>query len=134
MINLIKVLYVLLFALISAQNAPIDGILAVVEENIILHSDVVQQSQMIAMQQGINPSNNPYMFEKIYNQTLLDLVDQYILLAAAEKDTTIIISNDEVDYALEQQFNEIVARAGSEAALEQALGKSPKKYKKGLLD
>ena len=130
MINLIKVLYVLLFALISAQNAPIDGILAVVEENIILHSDVVQQSQMIAMQQGINPSNNPYMFEKIYNQTLLDLVDQYILLAAAEKDTTIIISNDEVDYALEQQFNEIVARAGSEAALEQALGKSVRNIKK----
>ena len=123
----------LLFLLLSlggASEAPVDGLLAVVGNNTILHTDVFQQSQMIAMQQGISVSQNPYAFERIYNETLSNMVDQYILLAAAERDTTIEITASEVDVALEQQLAEIISRAGSEKALEEALGQPIRKIKK----
>lgn len=113
-----------------ANEAPVDGLLAVVGNNIILHTDVFQQSQMIAIQQGLDVSQNPSLFEKIYNETLSNMVDQYVLLAAAEKDTTIEVSVGEVDLALEQQMSEIISRAGSIGALEEALGQPIKKIKK----
>ena len=116
--------------MVGANEAPVDGLLAVVGNNTILHTDVFQQSQMIAMQQGIDVSQNPYAFERIYNETLSNMVDQYILLAAAEKDTTLEVSTKEVDSALEQQLSEIIARAGSEKALEEALGQPIRQIKK----
>jgi peptidyl-prolyl cis-trans isomerase SurA len=112
------------------NNAPVDGLLAVVGNNTILHTDVFQQSQMIAMQQGLDVSQNPYAFELIYNETLSNMIDQYVLLAAAEKDTTIEVTINEVDVVLEQQLVEIIARAGSERALEEALGQPIRQIKK----
>jgi peptidyl-prolyl cis-trans isomerase SurA len=123
----------LLFLLISlggASDSPVDGLLAVVGNNTILHTDVFQQAQMVAMQQGIDVSQSPYAFERIYNKTLSNMVDQYVLLAAAEKDTTIEITASEVDVALEQQLAEIISRAGSEKALEEALGQPIRQIKK----
>ena len=59
-----------------SNNAPVDGLLAVVGDNIILHTDVFQQSQMHAMQQGLDVSKNPYVFEKIYSETLANMINQ----------------------------------------------------------
>jgi len=126
----ISLFILIVFSLAGANEAPVDGLLAVVGNNTILHTDVFQQSQMIAMQQGIDVSQNPYAFERIYNETLSNMVDQYVLLTAAEKDTTIEVSTEEVDVALEQQLVEIVARAGSEKALEEALGQPIRQIKK----
>jgi len=122
--------FILFFFFGRASEAPVDGLLAVVGKNIILHTDVFQQSQIIAMQRGLDVSRNPLLFEKIYNETLSNMVDQYVLLAAAEKDTTIQVSGAEVDAALEQQMSEIVSRAGSVSALEEVLGQPIKKIKK----
>jgi len=130
-IVLIKIsLLLLLFSFGGAGDAPVDGLLAVVGKNTILHTDVFQQAQMIAMQQGLDVSQNQYAFELIYNKTLSNMIDQYILLAAAERDTTIEITTSEVDLALEQQLAEIVLRAGSEKALEEALGQPMRQIKK----
>ena len=127
-----KISLFLLFLLTfgGANNAPVDGLLAVVGNNIILHTDVLQQSQMVAIEQGLDISQNPYAFDRIYNETLSNMIDQYVLLAAAEKDTTIDVSTGEVDAALEQQLAEIISRAGSEGALEEALGKPIRQIKK----
>ena len=126
----ISLLFFFLLSFIIANDAPVEGLLAVVGNNIILHTDVFQQSQMIAIQQGLDVSQNPYAFERIYNETLSNMIDQYVLLAAAEKDTTIEITTSEVDTALDQQLAEIISRAGSEAALEEALGQPIRQIKK----
>ncbi|MBC8312229.1 MAG: peptidylprolyl isomerase [Candidatus Marinimicrobia bacterium] len=128
--KLISFFFISFLTIIKANDAPVDGLLAVVGNNTILHTDVFQQSQMIAMQQNLDPSQNPFAFERIYNETLSNMIDQYILLAAAEKDTTIEITTNEVDAALEQQLAEIIARAGSEKALEDALGQPIRQIKK----
>jgi len=58
------------------------------------------------------------------------MIDQYVLLAAAKKDTNISVNSKEIDSALEQQLAEIISRAGSEKALEDALGQPIKQIKK----
>ena len=126
----INLFFFLLLTFGGADDAPVDGLLAVVGNNIILHTDVFQQSQMIAIQRGLDVSQNPYVFERIYKETLSNMIDQYVLLTAAEKDTTIEITADEVDAALEQQLAEIISRAGSEEALEEALGQPIRQIKK----
>ena len=92
----------------------VDGIAAIVGDNVILHSDVLQQAQFVALEQKIDPSKSPYLFENIYLSTLNSLINQYTVLGFAEKDTTLIISNDEVDRALDQQIENFIIRAGSE--------------------
>ena len=101
-LKLISFFFLLSFC--GAKDAPVDGLLAVVGNNTILHTDVFQQSQMIAMQQGTDVTQNPSAFKQIYNETLSNMIDQYVLLAAAEKDTTIEVTTNEVDTALEQRL------------------------------
>ena len=90
----------------------------------ILHSDVLQQSHIWAASQGIDPSKKPYLFKKTYYETLENIVDQYAVLDVAEKDTNMIISDDEVDRILKQRIDEFVAQAGSKELFEEALGMS----------
>ena len=116
-----------LFIEFSFSQGRIDGIDAVVGSNLILHSDVLQQSHIWAAAQGIDPSKKPYHFEKIYFETLKNIVDQYTVLGVAEKDTNLIISDDEVDRILKQRIDEFVVQAGSKELLEEALGMSLRK-------
>ena len=107
----------------------VDGIVAIVGNSIVLHSDVIQQSQILAASQGVDPAKNPYLFETLYSKTLSNIIDQYAVLDIAEKDTNIVISNDEVDRALMQRIDEFIAQAGSIELFEEAVGMSLHKIK-----
>lgn len=130
----ISFLFYLLFSFIYTGQGPVDGILAVVGKNTILHTDVLQQAQMIALQQGINLTKMPHLFDQLYNETLANMIDQYVLLSSAEKDTTIEITSKEVDSALEVQLQDIIDRAGSEQALVEALGIPIRQIRKDYWD
>jgi len=121
---LIRFIIVILFIEFSFTQGRVDGIDAVVGSNMILHSDVLQQSHIWAVSQGVDPSKKPYLFEKIYFETLENIIDQYAVLDLAEKDTNMVISDDEVNRMLEQRIDEFVSQAGSKELLEKALGMS----------
>tara|TARA_X000001036_G_scaffold439106_1_gene488944 strand:- start:1307 stop:2575 length:1269 start_codon:yes stop_codon:yes gene_type:complete len=112
------------FLCIVFSQSKVDGIAAIVGNNIVLHSDVLQQAQFIAMERGVDPSKKPYMFEKIYLTSLDNLINQYVILNVAEKDTNLIITNDEIDRALDQQINDFILRAGSEKLFLEMAGMS----------
>ena len=71
--------FMFLFNLIVAQGR-IDGVVAIVGDNIILHSDVLHQSQMVALNQRVDPVKMPRLFEEIYLVTLDNLINQYTIL------------------------------------------------------
>ena len=61
--NLFKtILCCLICSFLLSQNT-IDGIVAIVGKQPILHSDVLQQSQIIAISKNIDPLKNPYAFQ-----------------------------------------------------------------------
>ena len=121
MIQFIVLIFIIDF---SFSQGRADGIDAVVGSNMILHSDVLQQSHMWAVSRGIDPSKKPFLFEKIYSETLENIIDQYAVLDMAEKDTNMVISEDEIDRILEQRIDEFIVQAGSKELLEEALGMS----------
>jgi len=130
MINIIKnSLFFLFFSFSFHQKQSVDGVVAIVGNNILLKSEALQQAQLEALSLGIDPIKSPLSFEDLYESVLSSMIDQYVLLDLAEKDTNIVVSSDEVDLALEQQINDFVSRAGSEAALEEATGMSVRRLK-----
>ena len=76
----------------------VDGIVAAVENKIILKSDVVLNMQLA----GIQLSQYDPDLEIIYNDFVNQMIDDYVLLVAAEKDTNIIIDNNMVDLRLNE--------------------------------
>ena len=121
---MIRFIVLILFIEFSFTQGRVDGIDAVVGSNMILHSDVLQQSHIWAASQGIDPIKKPHLFEKIYFETLENIIDQYAVLDIAEKDTNMFISDDEVDRILEQRIDGFIDQAGSKELLEEALGMS----------
>ena len=120
--------YLCLFSLIVSQGR-VDGIVAIVGNNIVLHSDVFQQSQLIALNQRVDPVQMPNLFEEIYFTTLDNIINQYTVLDVAEKDTNLVLSDDDVDRALNHQIDDFVSRAGSEERLEEMIGMSMRQIK-----
>jgi len=115
----------------QGQNI-VDGIAAVVEEDIILMSDVQQYAMMQAYQMGVNPYQRPQEFQRLLQelqpQVLQSLIDQNIIKAKAEEDS-VIIKEHEIEQALQQQIDNMVSQVGSEEALEDQYGMSIREIK-----
>lgn len=116
---------------IWAQPAPqiVEGVSAIVSDNIILKSDVAQIVNMTAIQQKIYPDQSPELFQKLEAQVLQSLIEQKVVLEMAKLDS-ITVKDKDVDAALEQQIQNIISQAGSEAKAEEMLGQPLKKFKR----
>ncbi len=112
-----------------AQRQLVDKVAAVVDDEVILASEVQQYAYFEAANQKINPQSNPEEYTRIEKKVLEALINQKILLAQAKLDS-IIIDEAQVDQTLEQQIQERVQQAGGEQELEKYLGKSIKEIRK----
>ncbi|MBU0528478.1 peptidylprolyl isomerase [bacterium] len=115
----------------SDNNKPvIDGVAAIVADNIILKSELAQIINVTAMQQNINPNQDMELYQRLQAQVLQSLIDQKIVLQLAMQDTNIIVKDKEVDAALETQLNNILSQAGSEEKAEEMLGEPLRDFKR----
>jgi peptidyl-prolyl cis-trans isomerase SurA len=101
----------------------IDRIVAIVGNQVVLESEIFQNSQAIAMQQGMNPARDPAGFQKLQQDVLNEMVNQKIMLAKAKEDT-IRVEPREVDRELENRIQMMIKNVGSEAKVEEAYGMS----------
>ena len=77
-----KLLFIIFTSsLIPQENIQyLDGVAAIVENHIILKSDLAQMINMAAIQRRIDPRTNPEIFIHLQNTILQSMVDQKILL------------------------------------------------------
>ena len=123
--RLFFIFFALFSWLLSQPGASfVDGVAAVVEEKIVLKSDLNQMANMMAIQQRIDPNKDFDKYINLRTAVLRSMVDQKILLEMAEEDTTIEATEKEVDQALEQQIETILQQAGGKAAAEKMLRQS----------
>lgn len=111
-------LFILLFNL-SSKAQPgeiIDQIVAVVNDHIILQSEVDQR-----VYEYMEGMGSDYFEEELWYQVLESLIDNYVLVEKARIDS-VIVGDDEVNRVLDQRINQLVQRAGGEQELEQAFG------------
>ncbi len=101
----------------TAQQRQIaDQIVAVVNDHIILKSDVDQRVSEF-MQQSPDQTYD----EQMWYYVLESMIDNYVLVEKAIIDS-IIVSDSEVDRILNQRIDELVRQVGSERELERAFG------------
>jgi len=104
----------------SAQDV-LDKIVAVVDDNIILRSELQQFAYTFAIQNGLDPTKDPGKFDQILKQTLENLITQKVLLVKAKEDS-VTVGEQQVDQVLEEQIQQMVKQLGSEAKLEDYFG------------
>ena len=117
--------FFLFFSIGPAQNSElVDGVLAVVENKHILFSEVLGESRVAAEQKNINPQTSPLLFQSVFEQILKDKINLHVVLAAAEKDSLIDVSYDEISRSLDERISLFSSQLGSTEKLEEAFGLS----------
>ncbi len=112
-----------IFFCFSFSEEVIDGIMAVIGDNIVTKGEFFYQLSSIANQRGISPVQTPLKYEKLQNALLEDIINRYVLLEYAEKDSNVVVDNDEVQIQLDNQIDMFIQNVGSVDSLEATFGK-----------
>lgn len=88
----------------------LDGIAAVVGDSIILNSELDAYVMMRSTAGGAGAAPDSASLPKLRKQYLQELVDGKVLIVHAAKDTTIIVTNDEVEQALNSHIQQILSQ------------------------
>ena len=121
--------FIFFISFIKAQSLFVDGVAALVEDKIVLKSDLNQMVNMMAIQQRIDQNKNPGEYLALRRAVLNSMVDQKIVLELAEEDTTIEVSEKEVNQALDLQVENIIRQAGGKTEAEKMLQQSIKSFR-----
>ncbi len=106
---------------VHGQQELLDYVVAVVDNEIILYSDVLEAVKMFRMQQpDQEPEQEP---ENLPTQLLNDMIDTRVVLAYARRDS-VLVPAEQINSAVRQIVDQYTERFGSEEALEQLVANS----------
>jgi len=121
------IIIALLNSIIFAQET-IDKIAAVVDNEIILLSELNLQVGYLAAQRNVNP-NDPAIKKMVLNA----MINEKLLYAQAELDS-VTVSEDEIEQQLDGQINYFINQYGSRERFEQAYGMTIDRIRRELRD
>lgn len=124
-------LFTLALAQIGFAQEVLDRIVAVVEDNIILQSELDQLAANLALRARVRPQPGSPQFEEIRRSTLDQMIMQKVLLIKAKEDS-VEIDQNRVDQELEDNIQSMIAQVGSESKLEEYFGASLRKLRKNF--
>jgi len=119
---------ILIAGCLFAQTAVIDKVVAVIDNEIILQSELDFQAAVYASQRGMDPKS-PELRAQILNA----MIDEKLVYAQAELDS-IVVTDAEVAQKIEYQISVLKQQYGSEASIETMYGMSLEKIKRELRD
>ena len=120
-------LLILASGIVYAQKE-IDRIVAVVDNEIILQSELDYQVKLVAAQKKIDPET-----PGLQNQVLNQMVEEKLAYAQALLDS-VQVSEDEVNQRVDYQVQYFIQQYGSKEKVEQLYGMSIEKIKRTLED
>lgn len=104
----------------------LDGIAAVVGEQVVLYSEVDALVAQTTQGREAPP--------ELWSRALDRLVDQRVVIAKARQDTTLGVTDDIVSQELDRRIQQLAAQVGGEAALAQAYGRTIEEVRASLRD
>ena len=114
----------------AAQPVPpgtrLDGIAAVVGDQVVLYSEVDALAAQLAQGQPVT--------DEVWSRTLDRLVGQRVVIAKARQDTTLSVTEANVTRAVSEQTARLAQQAGGEAQLEAAYGRTLGEIEASLRD
>ena len=126
-----KKIFLLFFCgmLFSQQPIMLDEIAAVVDDEIVLLSDVVLSANALAAQENVDPYKSPSKYKNLLLISVESMIEQLVIIKMAEIDSVMVLEKD-VERALERQIQNIISQTGSEEAAEQVLGRKISDFKR----
>lgn len=118
----------LIFVQVLIAQETIDKIVAVVDNEIILQSELDLRVQMEAAKSNLKP-DDPALRKKILN----GMITEKLLYAQAELDS-VVVSDDEVTQMLDNQMNYFIQQYGSKERVEETYGMSIERIKREFRD
>jgi peptidyl-prolyl cis-trans isomerase SurA len=125
--NKFIVILLLLFSANFYSQEILDKIVAVVDNEIILKSELDFQIAVVAAQQKLNIDEN------LKKSLLNRMIEEKLLYAQAEIDS-IEVTESEVNLELDNQINYFIQQYGSQERIEEAYGMSIERIKRKLRD
>ena len=129
MINVtFKILFltIILANFLFAQPVVIDKVIAIVDNEIILQSELEFQISIFASQRGMDPQS-----PELKTQILNSMIDEKLVYAQAELDS-IVITDAEISQRIDYQIKVLQQQYGSIANIEEMYGMSIEKIKREL--
>jgi len=123
----IPLLYFILFSFGFAQET-LDKIVAVVDNEIILQSELEFQINIFSAQRGIDPST-----PGLKQQILTSMIDEKLVYAQSELDS-ITITDEEINQRIDYQIQVFQQQYGSVQKIEEMYGMSIERIKRELRD
>ena len=105
-------------------GATLDGIAAVVGDQVVLRSEVEAAAQQLSGGQPVT--------DEVWSRALDGLVDTRVLVVQAERDTTLSVTEDQVTQQVDARIDGFIQQVGSEEALAEALGKPVGEFKASI--
>ncbi|MCK6613470.1 MAG: peptidylprolyl isomerase [Ignavibacteriales bacterium] len=125
--KLLILLFLSLAASLPAQDV-IDKIVAIVDNEVILKSELDFQVNMVANQRKLDPSN-----PNLRTQVLNAMIEEKLLYAQALLDS-IVVSEEEVRRQIDYQIETIISQVGSKEKVEQMYGMTMEKIRREIRD
>jgi len=123
------VLFVILIITSSLHAQEVlDKVVAVVDNEIIMKSELEFQTSQYAAQHNLNPAD-----PNLKKQLLNSIIDDKLLYAQAQLDS-VNVSDEEVNRRVDYQVEQFMQQFGSKEKVEQAYGMSLEKMKRVLRD
>ncbi|MCU7500162.1 MAG: parvulin peptidyl-prolyl isomerase [Ignavibacteria bacterium] len=104
----------------------LDKVVAVVDNEIIMKSELDFQTAQFAAQRNLNPDD-----QNLKKQVLNSIINDKLLYAQAQLDS-VIVNDDEVNRRVDYQLEQFMQQFGSKEKVEQAYGMSTEKIKRVL--
>lgn len=104
------------------EETVVDRVIAVVDEEIILESEVFQIVQDFILNNR-SQFNSEEDVARLKDQVLQELINQKIMLAVALEDTNVVVEDRQVDQTLSERIDRMVQEVGSVEKLEEYFGK-----------
>src|SRR3989339_98764 len=121
-----KKILLLLQVAVSLNAQVLDKVIAVIDNEIILKSELEFRVNMEATQRNMNPADST-----LRRAILNSLIEEKLMYAQAEMDT-IKVTDEQVTQQLEYQINYFIQQYGSREKLEQVYGMPIEKIKRSL--
>lgn len=115
----------------AAAQEVLDRIVAVVDDQVILQSELLQYAYSLAVQLGIDPRKQPDKFNELRDGALQSLIAQKVLLTKAREDS-VTVEARQVDQVLDERLKGMIDQLGSEEKVEEYFGQPLRKVKRTL--
>jgi peptidyl-prolyl cis-trans isomerase SurA len=115
----------------SAQET-LDRVLVVVDQDVILESEVSQELQRHLMENRLDPATLGEGLEQIKLDLVQAMIDNKVLYAVARQDTNIVVSDRDVERRVQERLDAILRQVGGERRLEEMMGQPLKAVRQTL--